>query len=141
MLLAHAHRVAAPLAEEEQHPEGQPRLAADREMCLEAFDLLVAPRAVAIGFRLGPGDAESRIVRNAALRKRPAEHGAQRIEKVALLERRRAFLVDHDLQMLTGEQHDAPPAAFAEQGQLATFAAPAVEHAPPHLLGRRGAAS
>jgi hypothetical protein len=54
-----------------------------------------------------PGDAERRIARHTAFLHRPFKHRAQRIEKIALSERRASLLVDHALHMLAVQHHDA----------------------------------
>ena len=71
---------------------------------------IFGPSLVARGLDLLAGDAERRIIGNAALLHRPFEHRAQRVEEIALRERRRGLLVDDALHMLARQQHGAPTA-------------------------------
>ena len=91
--------VATPLASVEQKREGEACLCADGVARLEPFNLIFRSCLVSSGLHLLAGDAQRRVVWDAAFLHRPLEHGPQRVEEVALREWRAGFLIDDALHV------------------------------------------
>lgn len=68
--------------------------------CLESQNMIFRPCLVTGAFNLLPSDAERRIIGDAAFLHGPLEHGAQRVEKIALRKWRRRLLIDDALHVL-----------------------------------------
>ena len=74
MLPPNPDHIAATLSGVKNESEGEPRLGADRMLGFEAPDMVLRPCLVARGLDLLAGDAERRIIGDAAFLCCPLEH-------------------------------------------------------------------
>jgi hypothetical protein len=102
--------------------------------------MIFRPGLIAGRLDLLAGDAERRVIRDATFLRRPLEHSAQRVQEIALRERRCGLLVDDALHVLAREQHRPPAACFgAHEWFFAMRLTKVFENVTTSALGLGGA--
>jgi hypothetical protein len=101
------HHVPTTRSGREQKLDGDARRCPEPVPSRVLLDVALRPSSVAGALDPLPCDAERRIARHTAFRHSPPKQCPQRIEKIALPERRAMLLVDHALHMLAVQQHGA----------------------------------